>query len=45
MFNPRVKIVEVQIKAASVGSDVFKIGDYRLRLDDIFDENEFDLEN
>ena len=45
MFNPRVKIVEVQIKASSIGSDVFKIGDYRLRLDDIFDENEFDLEN
>jgi hypothetical protein len=45
MFNPRVKIVEVQIKAHSHGSDVFKIGDYRLRLDETFDEEEFDLEN
>ena len=45
MFNPRVKIVEVQIKAHSHGSDVFKIGDYRLRLDDTFDTNEFDLED
>lgn len=45
MFNPREKIVEVQIKASSVGSDVFKIGEYRLRLDNIFDENEFDLES
>lgn len=45
MFDPRVKIVEVQIKASSIGSDVFKIGDYRLRLDDIFDEEEFNLEN
>jgi hypothetical protein len=45
MFNPRVKIVEVQIKASSVGSDVFKLGEYRLRLDDTFDTNEFDLEN
>ena len=45
MFDPRVKIVEVQIKASSVGSDVFKLGDYRLRLDDTFDTNEFDLES
>jgi hypothetical protein len=45
MFNPRVKIVEVQIKASSTGSDVFKLGEYRLRLDDTFDTNEFDLEN
>lgn len=45
MFNPKVKIVEVQIKASSVGSDVFKLGEYRLRLDDTFDTNEFDLEN
>ena len=45
MFNPRIKIVEVQIKASSIGSDVFKIGDYRLRLDDTFDTNEFNLED
>jgi hypothetical protein len=37
--------VEVQIKASSIGSDVFKLGEYRLRLDDTFDTNEFDLEN
>ena len=43
MFNPRIKIVEVQIKGQSIGSDVFTLGDYRLRLDDIFDQNEFDL--
>lgn len=45
MFNPRVKIVEVQIKASSTGSDVFRLGEYRLRLDDTFDTNEFDLDN
>jgi hypothetical protein len=45
MFNPRVKIVEVQIKGSSIGSDVFTLGSYRLRLDDVYDENEFDLEN
>jgi hypothetical protein len=45
MFNPRIKTVEVQIKASSIGSDVFKIGDYRLRLDDTFDTNEFNLED
>ena len=45
MFNPKVKIVEVQIKGHSIGSDVFTLGSYRLRLDDVYDENEFDLEN
>lgn len=45
MFNPRVKIVEVQIKASSIDNDVFKLGEYRLRLDDTFDTNEFDFEN
>lgn len=44
LFDPRIKIVEVQIKAESIGSDVFKLGEYRLRLEDTFDENEFDLE-
>lgn len=45
MFNPKIKIVEVQIKGSSIGSDVFTLGTYRLRLDDIFDEKEFNLEN
>lgn len=44
MFNPRIKTVEVQIKAETTGSDVMVIGEYRLRLDDAFDTNEFDLE-
>jgi hypothetical protein len=44
MFNPKIKIVEVQIKAETVGSDVMVIGEYRLRLNDSFDTNEFDLE-
>ena len=44
MFNPRIKTVEVQIKAETIGSDVLVIGDYRLRLDDSFDNNEFDLD-
>jgi hypothetical protein len=44
MFNPRIKTVEVQIKAETVGSDVMVIGEYRLRLNDSFDTNEFSLE-
>ena len=44
MFNPKIKIVEVQIRAESVGSDVFVLGEYRLRLNDCFDTNEFNLE-
>ena len=44
MFNPRIKTVEVQIKAETVGSDVMVIGEYRLRLNDSFDTNEFNLE-
>ena len=43
LFDPRIKIVEVQIKAESIGSDVFLLGEYRLRLEDCFDSNEFDL--
>ena len=43
MFDPKIKIVEVQIKARSVGSDVFTFGPYRLRLEETFDTNEFDL--
>lgn len=43
MFDPKIKIVEVQIKVRTVGSDVFTLGPYRLRLEDTFDTNEFDL--
>ena len=43
MFDPRINIVEVQIKVRTVGSDVFTLGPYRLRLEDTFDTNEFDL--
>ena len=43
MFDPKIKIVEVQIKARTVGSDVLTFGPYRLRLEDTFDPNEFDL--
>ena len=45
MFNPNIKIVEVQIRGATTGHDVIPLGDYRLRLEDAFDEGEFDLEN
>ena len=45
MFDPRIKVVEVQIKGETTGSDVFTLGQYRLRLNDCFDENEFDLDD
>ena len=45
MFNPNIKIVEVQIRGATKGHDVIPLGEYRLRLDDAFDEGEFDFEN
>ena len=45
MFNPNIKIVEVQVRGATTGHDVIPLGDYRLRLEDAFDEGEFDLEN
>jgi hypothetical protein len=45
MFNPNIKIVEVQVRGATKGHDVIPMGDYRLRLEDAFDEGEFDLEN
>lgn len=44
MFNPQIKVVEVQIKGATIGHDVIPIGEYRFRLEDTFDENSFDLE-
>lgn len=45
MFNPNTKIVEVQVRGATTGHDVILLGEYRLRLDDVFDESEFDLES
>jgi hypothetical protein len=45
MFNPNIKVVEVQIRGATVGHDIIPMGDYRVRLDDAFDEGEFDLES
>ena len=45
MFNPNIEIVEVQVRGATIGHDVIPMGDYRLRLEDAFDESEFDLEN
>lgn len=45
MFNPNIKVVEVQIRGATKGHDVVPLGEYRLRLDDAFDEGEFDFEN
>ena len=44
MFNPNIKIVEVQVRGATTGLDVIPLGDYRLRLEDAFDEGQFDLE-
>jgi hypothetical protein len=44
MFNPKIKIVEVQIKGATYGQDVIPLGEYRLRLEDTFDEEEFNFE-
>lgn len=43
MFNPNIKIVEVQVKGASTGNDVFMLGEYRLRLEDDFSNHEFDF--
>ena len=43
LFDPNIKIVEVQIKVKTTGNDVFIIGQYRFRLEDIFDTDEFDL--
>lgn len=43
LFNPNIKVVEVQIKVETTGNDVFLIGDYRFRLEDIYDDEEFDL--
>lgn len=43
LFNPNIKIVEVQFVVATTGSDVIPVSEYRLRLNDTFDEEVFDL--
>jgi hypothetical protein len=43
MFNPNIKTVEVQIKGVTMGHDVFLLGEYRFRLENVFDEEGFDL--
>lgn len=43
LFDPNIEVVEVQIKVKTTGNDVFIIGQYRFRLIDIFDTEEFDL--
>jgi hypothetical protein len=43
LFNPNIKLVEVQVKGASTGNDVFMLGEYRLRLEDDFSNHEFDF--
>ena len=45
MFNPNIKVVEVQVRGATTGHDVIPMGEYRLRLEDAYDEGIFDLEN
>ena len=42
-LNPKISTVEVQIKAASTGNDVFVVGDYSFRIVDCFDGEAFDL--
>lgn len=40
MFDPRINKVEVQIKAISQSGEVFIVSNYKLRLDNCFDEDE-----
>lgn len=42
LFNPHYKIVEVEFKVATVGSDVIPVASYRLRVED-GDETVLDL--
>ena len=44
LFNPKKEIVEVQIKGVTCGHDVLLLGDYRFRLEDVFDEESFYLD-
>ena len=45
MFNPNIAIVDVQVRGAITGHDVISMGNYRFRLEDAFDEGEFDFES
>ena len=40
MFNPKIKMVEVQIKGKALSGEVFIIGEYKFRLNDCLDEEE-----
>lgn len=42
-FDRRINKVEVQIKAISNNGDVFVMGNYKLRLEDCFDEEEIGI--
>ena len=44
LFNPKKEVVEVQIKGVTRGHDVLLLGEYRFRLEDIFDEESFYLD-
>ena len=44
LFNPNIEVVEVQVKGQTAGNDVFLIGEYRFRLEDIYDESVFELD-
>lgn len=44
IFNPNNKIVEVQIKGLTRGHDVLLLGEYRFRLENVFDEEGFYLD-
>ena len=42
IFNPNIQIVEVQIKGLLTNGSVLNLGNYRFRLEDVFDEEEFE---
>ena len=44
LFNPKIQVVEVEFKVLTTGSDVIPINIYRLRVEDTFNENLFDLD-
>lgn len=45
LFNPKIQVVEVEFKVLTTGSDVIPINTYRLRLEDTFTNDIFDLED
>lgn len=44
LFNPNIEVVEVQIKGQTIGNDVLVVGEYRFRLEDIYDNSVFELD-